>query len=98
MLWSFLETHYSTHFSALKNKGYIFHDRGKIELRGYGPLETYYLINNELATDDELIGRPKFANEDITFINEGKVDTPFVKGSKVHPANESPSSGGIPIY
>ena len=81
-------------FRALQNKGFVFADRGKIELRGYGPLQTYFLIRNDGATDDELIGRSKFGNQDITYINEGKVDTPFVKGNRVHPANESPSSGG----
>ncbi|XP_060563345.1 guanylate cyclase soluble subunit beta-2-like [Ruditapes philippinarum] len=82
-----------TTYRALQNKSFVFVDRGKIELRGYGPLQTYFLVRNEGATDDELIGRSKFGNQDITYINEGKVDTPFVKGNKVHPANESPSSG-----
>lgn len=78
------------------NKGFTLEERGKIELRGYGLLETYFLIKNNNATEDDLIGRPKYGNQDITYINEGKMEaTPFDKHNKIYPAmNESPSSGG----
>ena len=44
-------------------------ERGKIELRGYGTLGTYFLVGNENANIEDLIGRSK---QDVTYINEGK--------------------------
>ncbi|KAL4219763.1 hypothetical protein ACF0H5_020177 [Mactra antiquata] len=80
----------TTH-AALQNKPFAFEERGEIELRGYGPLKTYFLKRKESVPKE-----PPGLNDghpEITYINEGKLDTPFVKTNKVHPANESPSSG-----
>ncbi|WAR27242.1 GCYB2-like protein [Mya arenaria] len=78
--------------TILKDKGYQFEARGKIDLRGYGPLETYFLVKNDLFSDEELIGR-SHGNQEVTYINEGKVEATFAKQNKVHPLTTSPPSG-----
>lgn len=59
-------------YRALKGKGYAMDERGKIELKGYGTLGTYYLSANENASTEDLIGRSKLSNQEVSYINEGK--------------------------
>ena len=87
----------SFHYRELEGRSYVFLDRGQIELRGFGYLQTYYLIGSETLSDDDLIGRAKSITNDVTYINEGTVNAPFGKGNKVHPVEENPSSGGNTI-
>ncbi|XP_071165575.1 guanylate cyclase soluble subunit beta-2-like [Mytilus edulis] len=56
-------------YRALKGKGYSLEERGKIELRGYGTLGTYYLLGNENASIEDIAGRTK---QEVSYINEGK--------------------------
>lgn len=58
-----------TFYRALKGKGYSLEERGKIELRGYGTLGTYYLVGNENASIEDIAGRTK---QEVSYINEGK--------------------------
>lgn len=53
----------------MKGKGYSLEERGKIELRGYGTLGTYYLVGNENASIEDIAGRTK---QEVSYINEGK--------------------------
>ena len=86
---------------ALQNKGFKFEDRGSIELKGYGPINTYFLLKNECVSDGELLGRRHRGcdgNADIIFVDEGKQEVRFDKCNKVHPWNENPSSGGLFMF
>ncbi|KAK3095852.1 hypothetical protein FSP39_020028 [Pinctada imbricata] len=79
-------------YSAIKSRGFTIEERGKTELRGYGALNTYFLVANEHATDDDLCGRPRIGTQEISFINEGKEEKPsFDKKNKK--AVQTPSSG-----
>ena len=85
--------HTLLHCSAIKSRGFTVEERGKTDLRGYGPLNTYFLLANEHATDDDLCGRPRIGTQEISFINEGKEEKPsFDKKHKK--AVQTPSSGG----
>lgn len=57
------------YFRALKGKGFMMEERGKIELRGYGTLGTFFLTGNENASVEELTGRSK---QDVTYVNENE--------------------------
>ncbi|KAK3604650.1 hypothetical protein CHS0354_007193 [Potamilus streckersoni] len=78
----------------LVNKGFSFDERGEVELRGYGLLSTYFLIRNNSASDEDLIGRGKYGNTDISVISQGKQDSPFGRKNKVQPTNDDCSFGG----
>ena len=95
---SLLSVYTKTVSSCLKHKGFRFDRRGDIDVRSTGRITTYFLIRNENATRDQLMGRlpehqevhvtgykPK-VNE-VTFINEGKQE---------HPPSTSSSSKGTP--
>ncbi|XP_021349770.1 guanylate cyclase soluble subunit beta-2-like [Mizuhopecten yessoensis] len=73
-------------YRLLKGKGFTMEDRGRIELRGFGPIGTFFLTGNEHAADDDLVGRSKLTNQDIAFINEGHAHDH-------KKANQTPSSG-----
>lgn len=60
---------YISVYSAICEKGFKLESRGKIELRGISPMDTYYLVRNERATDDAIIGRPS-GGQKLTHVNE----------------------------
>lgn len=38
-------------------------------MHGIAPMETYFLVKNERATDDDIIGRPS-GGQKVTHVNE----------------------------
>lgn len=56
-------------YSAICEKGFKLESRGKIDMRGIAPMETYFLVNNERATNDAIIGRPS-GGQKVTHVTE----------------------------
>ncbi|XP_054975617.1 guanylate cyclase soluble subunit beta-2-like [Sorex araneus] len=46
-----------TAYSALENQGFEIIERGEIEVKGKGKMNTYFLIQNLNASEDEIMGR-----------------------------------------
>jgi len=84
---------YYLRFRLLQGNGYQFQSRGLIELRGFGLLETYFLLKNDLITDEDLIGPP--VTQEMTYVNESKMDSPFSRNNKIHPLAEASFSVGV---
>ncbi|KAH3811328.1 hypothetical protein DPMN_139739 [Dreissena polymorpha] len=81
-----------TTYQILVNKGFSFEKRGKIELRGYGMLETYFLLKNDILSEDDLLGR-SHNNPEVMYINEGRVaGLAYARNNRVYPIAESTSS------
>ncbi|CAH1244445.1 GUCY1B3 [Branchiostoma lanceolatum] len=46
-------------YKALRGKSFIIKERGEINVKGKGPMYTYYVVGNGEATEDMLMGRPQ---------------------------------------
>ena len=70
----------------------MIQERGKIELRGFGSIGTYFLVGNENATEDELVGRSR---RGLSFVSErsGTLD----RKNKKKLLGRKNSTGGINI-
>ncbi|KAH3811321.1 hypothetical protein DPMN_139908 [Dreissena polymorpha] len=56
-------------------------------------LETYFLLKNDILSEDDLLGR-SHNNPEVMYINEGRVaGLAYARNNRVYPIAESTSSG-----